>query len=131
MDDSAIICDEVIDAKAKLSPKDDDNKPTTNMLKQKTISTNFNEKKATYKTQKFYILLAFLLRPIALLITVKAGANQATFSANIFANILGNVLVRFAIRFPKYGQHRNTFIHFLFSKWQRRKLQHLYCWLWL
>ena len=28
MDDSAIICDEVIDAKAKLSPKDDDDAET-------------------------------------------------------------------------------------------------------
>ena len=39
MDNSAIICDEVIDV--------DD--------KTKTISTNFNENKLTYKTQKFYI----------------------------------------------------------------------------
>ena len=35
MDDSAIICDEVIDADAKLSPKDDD--------ETKTIPTSFNE----------------------------------------------------------------------------------------
>ena len=33
MDDSAIICDEVIDADAKLCPKDDD--------KTKTVPTNF------------------------------------------------------------------------------------------
>ena len=31
---------------------------------------NFNEKKATWKTQNFYILLAFLLITIALLIAV-------------------------------------------------------------
>ena len=36
----------------------------------KTIPTNFNEKKATCKTQNFYILLSFLLITIALLITV-------------------------------------------------------------
>ena len=39
MDDSAIICDEVIDA---------DNET-------KTIPTNFNEKKVTCKTQYFYV----------------------------------------------------------------------------
>ena len=54
MDDSAIICDEVVDA-------DDERKP---------ILTNFNEKKVTCKTQNFYILLAFLLITIALLIGV-------------------------------------------------------------
>ena len=36
----------------------------------KTIPTNFNEKKATCKTQNFYILLSILLITIALLITV-------------------------------------------------------------
>ena len=46
MDDSAIICDEVIDADAKLSPKDNNDKT-------KIITTNFNEKKATCKTQNF------------------------------------------------------------------------------
>ena len=35
-----------------------------------TIPTNFNERKVTYKTQNFYILLAFLLITIALLIAV-------------------------------------------------------------
>ena len=67
MDDSAVICDEVIDADAessdaklsqedaKISPKDND-------------KTNFNEKKATCKTQNFHILFAFLLITIALLI---------------------------------------------------------------
>ena len=57
MDDSAIICYKVIDADPKLSPTDDD-------------ETNFNEKKVTCKTQNFYILLAFLLITIALLIAV-------------------------------------------------------------
>ena len=36
----------------------------------KTISTNFNEKKATCKAHNFYILLSFLLITIALLIAV-------------------------------------------------------------
>ena len=36
----------------------------------KTIPTNFNEKKATCKTKNFYILLAFLLITIGLLIAV-------------------------------------------------------------
>ena len=58
MDDSAIMCDAVIelydkDAEGKLCHK-----------------TNFNEKKTTWKTQFFYILLAFLLITIALLIAV-------------------------------------------------------------
>ena len=55
IDDSAIICDEVIDA--------DDGET-------KTIPINFNEKKVTCKTQNFYILLAFLLITIVLLIAV-------------------------------------------------------------
>ena len=58
MDDSAIMCDEVIesykeDAEAKSYDK-----------------TNFNEKKTTCKVQNFYILLAFLLITIALLIAL-------------------------------------------------------------
>ena len=53
MDDSVIICDEVIDTDAESNFK-----------------TNFNEKKATCKTQNFYILLAFLLITIAILIAV-------------------------------------------------------------
>ena len=59
MDNSAVICDDVIDAKAKAS-----NEETS------TIPTNFNEKKATYKTQNFYILLPLLLITIVLLIAV-------------------------------------------------------------
>ena len=62
MDNSAIICDGVIDVDAKVSPNDDD--------KTKTIPTNFNEKKATCRMQSFYILLAFLLTTITLLIVV-------------------------------------------------------------
>ena len=59
MDDSAIICDEVIDVEAKSNDKET-----------KTVTVNFNEKKATCKMQNFYILLAFLLITIVLLTAV-------------------------------------------------------------
>ena len=55
MDDSTIICDQVI----KLYDKEI-----------KVIPANFNEKKVTCKTQNFDSLLAFLLITIALLIAV-------------------------------------------------------------
>ena len=55
MDDSMIMCDEIIESYDEET---------------KTIPTNFNEKTATYKMQNFYILLAFLLITIALLIVV-------------------------------------------------------------
>ena len=58
MDDSAIMCDELIEPYVKVSLKDENDE------------TNFNEKKASCKTQNFYILLAFLLITIALLILV-------------------------------------------------------------
>ena len=55
MDDSAILCDEVIESYDEET---------------KTIPTNFNQKKSTCKTQSLYILLSFLLITIALLIAV-------------------------------------------------------------
>ena len=55
MDDSKIICDEVTESCSE---------------RKKTIPTSFNEKKVTYKTQSFYILLAFLLIIIPLLIDI-------------------------------------------------------------
>ena len=55
MDDSVIKCDKV------LEPYDEEIK---------TIPANFNEKNVTPKTQSFYVLLAFLLITIALLIAV-------------------------------------------------------------
>ena len=61
MDDLAITCDEIIDADLEAKS---DNEET------RTIPTNFNEKKATCKTQNFYILLAFLLITIGFLIAV-------------------------------------------------------------
>ena len=55
-------------------------------MKKQTISTIFNEKKATCKMQSLYILLAFLLIAIALLIAlsiycyfVKYQAKKKTF----------------------------------------------------
>ena len=60
MDDSTIICDEVIDEDVEAKSNDEI----------KTIPTNFNERKTTYKAQNIYILLAFLLITIALLIAV-------------------------------------------------------------
>ena len=69
MDDSAIICDEVIDADAD-AKSHDEAKSNDAKLSPKDDATNFNEKKATCKTQNFYILLAFLLITIALLIAV-------------------------------------------------------------
>ena len=55
-----IKCDEIIESYAKLRQKDHDEE----------TKTNFNEEKAARKTQNFYILLAFLLITIALLIAV-------------------------------------------------------------
>ena len=63
MDDSVIMCDEVIE------PYNEE--AEANLYREtKTIPTNFNEKKATCKTQNFYILLAFLLITILLLTAV-------------------------------------------------------------
>ena len=49
MDDSAIMCDEIIDTKAE-----------SNNEEKKTIPTNSNEKNITYKTQNTSTLLALL-----------------------------------------------------------------------
>ena len=59
MDDSAITSDEIIDTEANSN----DEEP-------KAIPTNFNEKNITCKIQNFYILLAFLLITLALLMAV-------------------------------------------------------------
>ena len=58
MDDSAITCDEIIES------SDED------VEAKSYVETNFCEKKATCKSQILYILLAFLLITIALLIAV-------------------------------------------------------------
>ena len=59
MDDSAIICDDGMNADAK-----------SNDEVKSLDETNFNEKKAICKTQNFFILLPFFLITIALLIAV-------------------------------------------------------------
>ena len=66
MDDSTIICDEVMKSYDE---------------EVKAISRNFSEKKVTCKTQKFYILLAFLLITIALLIAVSIYCYLIKFQA--------------------------------------------------
>ena len=55
MNDSAIMCNEIIQSYKEET---------------KTISTNLNEKNGICKAENFYILLAFLLIAIALLIVV-------------------------------------------------------------
>ena len=52
-------------------------------MKQKTVSTNFKEKKATCKMQIFYILLAFLLITIALLIAVSIYCYLIKYRAKL------------------------------------------------
>ena len=64
MDDSAITCDEIIESYDEET---------------KSILTNFNERKATSKTQNLYILLALLLITIALLITVSVYCFMITY----------------------------------------------------
>ena len=71
IDDSVIRCGEVIDAEAKSNDKET-----------KTIPTNFNEKNITCKTQNFYVLLAFLLVTIALLIAVSVYCYLIKYRAN-------------------------------------------------
>ena len=67
IDDSAITYDEIIksyEEDADAETKSNDEAKTFDETK--TISTNFKEKKAAYKTQNFYILLAFLLITIVI-----------------------------------------------------------------
>ena len=58
-DNSVITCDEIIDAEAKLHDEEGN-----------TVTGNFNEKNSICKAKKFYMLLAFLLINITLLIPV-------------------------------------------------------------
>ena len=57
------MCDEIIDAETK------------------TIPTNFNERNITCETQNFYILLAFLLITIPLLIAVSINCSLIIYQA--------------------------------------------------
>ena len=47
----------------------------------KTIPTNFNEKNITCKTKNFYILLAFLLITITLLLAVSISCSLIKYQA--------------------------------------------------
>ena len=64
MDDSAVMCDEVIESYDKET---------------KTVPTNFNKKNITCRTQNCCLLLSFLLITIALLIAVKISSKTKTF----------------------------------------------------
>ena len=65
IDNSAITFDEIME-----SYEEDVDAEVKSNDETKSISANFNEKKATCKTQNFYISLAFLLITIALLISI-------------------------------------------------------------
>ena len=69
VDDSVITCDEIIQSNDKNAEAKSNNE------------TNFNEKKATFKTQNFYILFAFLLITIALLIAVSIHCYLIKYQA--------------------------------------------------
>ena len=62
-DDSAIVCDEVIDADALFVMKLQ--KSNDAKLSLKDNKTNLKKKKVTFKMQNFYILFAFLLTAMA------------------------------------------------------------------
>ena len=71
MNDSVIKCDEIIESYDEDVDADAESKDKAKSYDEiKTIVTNFNEKKATCETQNFYLLLAFLLVTIVLLIAV-------------------------------------------------------------
>ena len=63
MDDSMVICDEVIDADTDVEAK-------SNNEAKSYDQTNFNGKKETCKLQGFYVLLTFLLITLVLLIAI-------------------------------------------------------------
>ena len=67
MDDSAITCDEIIDADAEAKSC---NEAKSRDEETKAFSTNSNEKNITCNIQNFYLLLAFLLINFALLMAV-------------------------------------------------------------
>ena len=73
---SEIICNEVTDAEAKSNDKAKSNDQKTN-----TVSANFKEKKANHETQNFYMLLAFSLITMTLLIAVSIWCYLIKFWA--------------------------------------------------
>ena len=78
MDNLVIMCDEVIDAVAEAKSND---KTESDDEETKTVPPNFNEKNITCKTQNLYILLAFLLITIILLIAVSIYCYLIKYSS--------------------------------------------------
>ena len=74
MDDSATMWDQVTQSYDEYAEPE-------SYEKTKTIPTNFHEKKATCKMQNFYILLAFLLISIELLIPVSIYSYLIKYQA--------------------------------------------------
>ena len=60
----------------------DDSVSTCDEIIEKTVSTNFNEKKATCKMQNFYLISKFLLITIALLIAISIYCYLIKFEWN-------------------------------------------------
>ena len=75
------LCDEAIES------YDEDGK-VKSYGETKTISTNSNEKKITCKRQSFYVLLAFLLITIALLIAKQKPLLSFYFTNNELKEII-------------------------------------------
>ena len=59
-----------------------DEEAKSNDEETKTVAKNLNEEKATSKMQNFYILLAFLLITVALLIAVSIYCYLIKYQAN-------------------------------------------------
>ena len=58
----------------------------------KTIATNFNEKKVARKIQSFYILLAFLLIIIILLISASIYCYLIKYGVKIYYNFTTQII---------------------------------------
>ena len=72
MDNLGIICDEVIESYKEDAKSYDETK---------TVPADFMKKNITCKTQNFYIVFAFLLITIALLITVSISCYFIKYRA--------------------------------------------------
>ena len=73
IDDSAITCDEIIDAEAEAKSNNEatsNDKAKSSIEETKICPTNFNGKNIAYEGQVFFILLTVLLITIAILIAV-------------------------------------------------------------
>ena len=73
IDDSAITCDEIIDAEAEAKSNNEatsNDKAKSSIEETKICPTNFNGKNIAYEGRVFFILLTVLLITIAILIAV-------------------------------------------------------------